>query len=285
MHHVMFGSLFRFGPMWGSFVPLFFAVSVGDDVFRNFNVFWPIRQPGYGFFFSKPRFVLSGNSLKLVNSPAIPPADVMKVLKNFDRSDMAKYEYFYRKPDYVKRFWHNSKFITLFLDIVYDEQFRYRKKSYKNNKIGSYNFFDPEGEPGQLTLKIVAEFKKDVEAHGAKFIIVHFPWFSQLKLIAKGRELRYSELLEEFDKTFGVVHPEEEMLRAVSNDPLESLFAGHYVVGRRQKVVGHYSQKAGQVVADVLTEHILKLLEDSSIDKNQRGAGNEPGRPVYGAPK
>ena len=53
------------------------------------------------------------------------------------------------------------------------------------------------------------------------------------------------------------------MLRAASNDSLESLFAGHYVAGRTQKIVGHYSQKASQIVADVLTEHILKLLEDS----------------------
>lgn len=54
-----------------------------ENLDRNVNVFRPLYTQG-GVIFSKPRFILDDDGLALINSPAMPPEEIMDAFESFD---------------------------------------------------------------------------------------------------------------------------------------------------------------------------------------------------------
>lgn len=206
-----------------------------ENMKRNLNLIRTILYPEAGFPFSKPRYIIEGNGLKLINSPVIPLENVTAVMKNMQAWDLAKYEYWYNPKDYLQRPWRKSKLLSAILDSIIKLKRR-------------LTFYSLVGEPSRVSLKIIQAFKKDVEAKGAKFYIVHLPEKARLNrlLHLPWYKLPYSELLKRLEEVASVIHPENRMLDEAKHSTLEALFADHY------------SATSNRLIAEVITEFILK---------------------------
>ena len=218
-----------------------------ENVKRVVNVVRPLYAPRAGLPFSKPRFLLVGDDLQLVNVPTVPPEELEQLVKTLASNELGRHEYHFDPENYAPRFWHYSKFVTVLLDMLQvnklnEEEVRQQKES---------SFYDVTKEPSRVTLKILEAFKRDVAQRGAAFVIVHLPSRRDLDTLAGGAPLPYAELLGQLDARFDVAHPETAMLGAGEAAVLDTLFYWKK---------WHYSAEGGQVLVDLLAEVLGPLL-------------------------
>jgi len=190
-----------------------------ENVFRNLNVVRSIYRPGSGIPFSKPRFVLEGETLELVNSPTVPPEEMPALLGDFVNSPLADLEYHFQSEDYTHYWWLNSRLLSFALELGEET-----KATDSSPRVRREGFFDLDGEPVQLTLKIIEDFEVDVEAQGAEFVIVYLPTKQYLRDYRKDRPIEYADLLAYLDEHHTVVHPEKNMF----GQPVHAYWDKHY---------------------------------------------------------
>lgn len=160
-----------------------------ENLDRNVNVFRQLIHP-LGPPFSKPRFVFTDGVLKLVNSPAIPPEELIAIFESFDSHPMSAHEAYYRSRDYVGQWWSGSKLASMIFAIV-NQQLEDEEVKY-----------GPESERGKLGLAIVEAFAADVQAAGKPFIILFLPHKNFFERKFYGREIPYQYLLDYFRDTY-----------------------------------------------------------------------------------
>ena len=83
-----------------------------ENLDRNVNVF-RILYPQGGVVYSKPRFILDEGSLTLINSPALPPEEIMNAFEEFDSHPLAAHEAYYRGRDHLSPLLHVSRLAGL----------------------------------------------------------------------------------------------------------------------------------------------------------------------------
>lgn len=207
------------------------------DVNRNVNIIRPLSNRWTNIPFSKPRFILTGEGLKLINVPTIPLKEIPNVLENIETWDLARYEYHFNSGDYQDHMWLRSKLISLALGLT------------SSDKVSEQSFYSLDEEPALLTLRIIQEFKKDVELNGGRFLIVYLPIKGDLTNLLNGEELAYSELLEKIEEDNNVIHPENEFLERVESSSLDIFFMKG----------GHYSSEGNKIIADRITKSIVEM--------------------------
>lgn len=203
-----------------------------ENVNRNVNLIRPIYKPSTRLPFSKPRFVLDGERLRVINIPVLSPENVVDVMQNIETWDFVEHEYFFDPKDYQDSIWLKSKLVALALSLGSDQGTK-------------QHLYSLDEEPAQLTLEIIQEFRKDVEADGRRFLVVHLPRRSNMATILAGDTLEYAELLAEIAKTNTVVYPEYRLLEEAKSSSLEALFKGHY------------SARGNRVIADAIAEFLI----------------------------
>jgi hypothetical protein len=176
--------------------------------------------------------------LKLINVPTVPPERIVDVMKNFESWDLGKHEYFYDPKDYLDSVWFRSKIVSLVVSAGSSAGFHPEKNPRR--------LYDMTREPARLTLRIIREFKKGVEAEGGRFLMVHLPKESDLTALYRGKGLPYAALLEAMDEN-NVIRPEQEMLKQESFR--RSLFARI-----------HYNGNGNKIVAGALTKFIKERV-------------------------
>jgi hypothetical protein len=181
--------------------------------------------------FSKPRFVLENDGLRLVNSPTIPPEELPSLVADFDNSSLAEYEYFYNPEDYVNHWWLESRLVGFGLAMM---------ESGERDR-------DLDPELTRLAIAIAQDFEEDVESHDAQFYIVHLPDVFDLHVVASGDSFWYADLLQHFDTNHRLVRTEAEL----SSVGLESCFVPD----------GHYAAPCNEGVARALADQIAQHLE------------------------
>ena len=209
-----------------------------ENVKRNLSLFRDFYHSRTGVIFTKPRFVLNSDQLKLINVPTIPPEDLREVIANFDTSKLADDEYYYDPSDYADRIWRKSKLFSLIENRL--ERFVAKQNAAQTEK----SFYQLDQEGGRLALTIVNEFGADVEASDAKFMILHMPKRRQIITLSKGGELEYSDLLEELVRRHVVIDPADELLKEFEASSIESMFMEG----------GHPTDKASQIIAHKITK-------------------------------
>lgn len=216
-----------------------------DDACRNGIVFMPIRVPETGFLFTKPRYVIQDDSMKLINSPTMPVSEIPNFIANFESSPLAEYEEFYYKPDYEKRFLDNSKFISYLKWELIDDRYDLKNRSRNTNGDGAPKCFDVDTEPVKIALNLLETLNNEVRAQGAQLIIIHFTYRRQLKELLSGKQLAYKELLSQLDGKYVLLRPENEMLEFAKSESVDLLFNNHY------------SLKGNQIISDKIAAYIL----------------------------
>jgi hypothetical protein len=202
-----------------------------ENIYRNLNVIRSIYRAHTSVPFTKPRFVLEGDELFLVNSPALPPEDVPDTLANFSESPLSEYEYFYDE-DYVDHWWLKSEllgFVLGALDAEGRSSARYEAAA-----------FDPAGEPARLTEAIIHSFELEVEACDATFVVVHIPRRPDF-FAYQEQGLVYADLLNALDGPFVVIHPERELATLNPEEPDR----------------GHYTPEESRVLAEIVARELV----------------------------
>lgn len=211
-----------------------------ESVRRNVNIIRAIYYLKTGVPFSKPRFIIEGNHLKLINVPTLLPEKMIEVMENIQKWDLVKYEYFFNPKDYQSQILLKSKLISFIFSFISVNRFNYQKKERR--------FYSLKEEPAQLTIEIIHAFKKNVESKGIKFYIVHLPRRSDLINYLRKEKFIYSEFLKKIKENTCAILPENDMNKEAKNSSIDILF----------EKGGHYSQRANEIVAGAIAKFIME---------------------------
>jgi hypothetical protein len=204
-----------------------------EDALRDQNVFRPLYFAGTNVPLSKPRFVLDGEELRLVNSPTLRPDEMVPALAGIATHPLRPYERFL-DARYDQAWWQRSKLAAFLVALANGD-----------NAPGAAGTFRLDPEARDLARRIVERFAAEVEASGARFLVVHLPRREDFDARAEGRALWYAELLD----ALAVEYPVVEI--GVDVKPLrEDDFTPH----------GHYGARLNQLVAAALAPPVVAAL-------------------------
>ncbi len=182
------------------------------NIARNLSVFRCIVSHYSNIPFSKPRFVLEGEELRLVNSPTLPLEELVPTLEDFQHSPLREYELFYAEDDYAEHWWLQSELLS----VVSKELRGLGKKPIACRDI--------DQQPAKLTIAIVAAFAAEASASGARFHVAHLPSKIDLRTYGATGRFCYDDLLRYFDAHYPLIRVESYF-----TDPdVDRYFAGHY---------------------------------------------------------
>lgn len=218
-----------------------------ENMQRAVNVIRPLYTGTVSIPYSKPRFVLADGSLRVMNVPTIPPKDLVQRLKNFEDSNLWRLEFHYDEADYFNRWYLHSKLFSYALNVLGDSEI----DSLTAHRAKRSQIYSTTGEPAQVSFAIIEQFRRDVEATGARFQITHLPWQGDLETLLAGRPLEYADFLAQLDRAFDVVHPEDRMCAAVHSSSIGRYFARRYA---------HYSAQGHELVAQAIAERVASLI-------------------------
>jgi hypothetical protein len=210
-----------------------------ENVQRNLNLIRPLKNGAYdGLSFTKPRFVLAGGKLELINHPALPPERLPALLSDLEAWPLLQHEYFYEPEKYRARWWSASRVLTLLANELAD----------LDENASGYNlrFYQLAGEGARLTRNLMAAFERDVERQGGRFALVHLPKRNDLDLVRLRGKTTYSALLFKLAERHRLI------------DPLEPLLAAYQELGRSLFAPGrHYGEKANRIVGEAVARALL----------------------------
>ena len=209
-----------------------------ENLDRNVNVFRQLLHP-LGPPFSKPRFVFIDDALHLVNSPTIPPEQLIKAFESFDSHPLAVHEAYYRSRDYVQQWWAGSKLASFVNEVISrqaeDEQVKY----------------GPDSERGRLGWAIVDRFAADALAKGKSFIIVFLPHQEHLTRLYHGAPIPYQYLLDELSEAHHFVS-------------LADHLDAEYRHGNHWGATLHYGPEINRLLADLVGAEILNCVQSAA---------------------
>ncbi|NIL98640.1 MAG: hypothetical protein GTO53_14275, partial [Planctomycetales bacterium] len=183
-----------------------------ENVKRNTNLVRAIYNPRTGLPFSKPRFVLEEDRLRLVNHPCVSPQELSDVLEDFENWQWSPHEAHYRAQDYQASWWHASRLLT-FVQTVIGEVWLAEQSDYR-----------PNSEEARLGLKIIENFADSVESADAQFVVLVMPKRKDLEYAMIYGEFPYEAVLAAAGRPLSLVRADLQLLRAAKADTLESLY-------------------------------------------------------------
>lgn len=162
-------------------------VRVGGN--RTQNIFRPIMIPTANQVFSKPRFILDGEALTLVNSPALSPQEWLDTIDDFETHPIFAYEMRYDER-YQAQSWQASKLLAT-LDFY--------------SKFGSRGPFDPpthmlEKHVIELSSAILNQFSRDVSDTGSLFSVAYLPMREDVQKLQHGDKPYFWALFDRLER-------------------------------------------------------------------------------------
>ena len=210
-----------------------------SNVKRSMNLIRMLYSPDTGVIFSKPRFILRNDELRLTNVPTVPPEKLLSIFENFENWEFKDHEFFYQKANYEDLPIYSSR-VASFIITGVSVKFSPRRKG--------YDFFATDSMSRKVIWQIIKEFKQEVEDTGARFMIVHLPTKKPLKRLQDRRDLKYQDLLEEMQTTFELINPSPEFIRQAEASSLDGLFSDRS---------SHYSKTGNQIVGGAIAKALL----------------------------
>ncbi len=185
----------------------------------NVNVVRVFRDRSTGIPFTKPRFVIEGGGLRLVNSPTPPPEKLMGLFADIEGSGLVAHDWFYREPEVRPRWWRASRIAALVE----------AKTSRTGTHLPPEQFYSLEDEPAQVALAITRRFKAEVEASGSAFLVAHLPYHTELAALKATGAFPFAGLYAELQRMATVVPTEQALLDASAGAaPVTIFHDGHY---------------------------------------------------------
>jgi predicted transcriptional regulator len=205
------------------------------------NLIRKLYSPDSGIIFSKPRFILQGDALQLINVPTVPPQDLVQLFKNFNAWKLKKHEFFFQEANYEDSPIYMSRLASFIITGV-TTRFSPRRKG--------DDFFAHDSMSRKIAWQIIEDFKREVTQEGVHFVIVHLPTKKTITRLRNGGHLQYQNLLEELKANYELIDPAQELIRKADTSSFEDLFSeqsSHY-----SKIGNHV---VGKVIAKALVAH------------------------------
>ena len=212
-----------------------------ENLDRNVNVFRSLHQGGVVY--SKPRFIIEGGGLALINSPALPPDEIMGVFNDFDSHPLAAYEAHYRGRDKLSPLTHASRLAGL----VHAALHRYIPSASPSQLYG------PASERGALGKAIADAFATDVAATNAEFFVLHLPRDDHFRAYHEGKRLPWRFLLDHFQAAYHFINA-EDFLGVKYTD------RSYFQPGR------HYGPEINLKIAEAVTAELLTCIENTACE-------------------
>ena len=210
-----------------------------SNVKRTMNLIRMLYSPDTGVIFSKPRFIIENEALRLINVPTVRPEDLISIFKNFNEWEFKDHEFFYQEANYENRPIYKSRLASFIITGV-TVKFSPRKKG--------YNFFARDSMSRKVVWQILQEFRAEVEETGGRFMIVHLPTEKPIKRLLEGEPLDYQDFLEELGSTHELVDPSSELVHQAKVSSLEELISDRS---------SHYSTVGNKIVGEVLVKALM----------------------------
>ncbi len=209
-----------------------------ENLNRNVNIFRTIYQPQGPFIFSKPRFILNGQDLSVVNNPTLTPEGLIAAYREFDSHPLAAYEFYYDSHHLVSQWWSESWLMVLLHDFL-------------QKNVGEAEDYSPTSERFMLGKAIIDAFAAEVEAAGGSFLTIHLPLREHLRGYHEGRESPFGEFLEYVEGTYDYI-------------PLEEYLGPEYIEQEYWGATHHYGPQINRVVADILATEITDCIRNAT---------------------
>lgn len=214
-----------------------------ENLDRNVNVFRQLIHP-LGQPFSKPRFMLAGDDLQLVNSPTIPPGDLVDTFQSFGDHPLAVHEAYYRSRDYVQQWWSGSKLVSYINSVV--------KRQVEHSQVR----YAPDSERGRLGKAIVDAFAADVSRQGKAFIVVFLPHKDYVSRVANGKPIPYAYLLEDLSEKYHFI----SLADRLGPEHKDDKYWGATL---------HYGPELNHLLAELVAGEIIDCVESAACPLNR----------------
>ena len=226
------------------------AVLVGfqvENANHVVNRYRPFYSPRSGVAFSKPRFVLEGDGLRLLPNPVTGPGQL---------DDPAWVERTLGPNDfwYFPGMFAPSPLDNLLLGRVTRSaifrQHRSRIEGSKSEERPNGRAYTPEDERFQISGRLLTQFAREVQADGATPIVLFFGQHNEVVSLRHRQPKEYQLLLDWLAaEQIAVVDVTDDLAREANRVGADALFARN----------GHYSRRGNQVVGAALTQRLPRL--------------------------
>jgi hypothetical protein len=210
-----------------------------ENMHRNVNLVRPFYIPVVDLPFSKPRFVERQGKWELINQPAVPPERLAPLIAEFDRWELHHAEEFYKPDQYESTWWWHSRLLGFAVPALLE----------RTGAIPRDDRLTPAKQ--DLTVQILSDFAKDVEARGGRFLVLHLPTRGDLQSLSSTGQLPLPDFLERVRARFGLIDPAADLVRRGGEVSIPALF----------RPGGHYTADGNAVVAQLLARHLTQPRE------------------------
>jgi len=204
------------------------------NCYDNMNLVRMLKDPDTGVPFTKPRFLLRGDALELINSPTLAPAEIPKLMRDPSAWPLIAHDYYYARRDFQMTWWRRSRLGALIE----------AKAGAKARRESPEAFYAIDQEPARLALAITAQFQREAEAAGSRFFVVHLPHSSELDRQRATGHFPYEALYAALQKSSRVIKPEAAMLARCGSREAGALFHDGHYLPELHEVVGLEVAKA-----------------------------------------
>ena len=218
-----------------------------ENLNRNVNIFSMLYFT-HPLPFSKPRFVLTeSGGLELVNSPPIPPEQILDVFASFGSHPLAEHEHYYLSRDVVSRWWSFSRLASYLYEAL---------KQSEDDEDSPYDGFwvfsdGPASERAVLGQAIVDAFAADVKARRAEFFALYLPNRDVLRRALDGEPQGHQFLLDHFDDAYHYITFEDQLDRSYLN---------------HEWPTGHYGPEITSIAAQAVADEIQSCIESGTCE-------------------
>jgi hypothetical protein len=228
------------GARWRPHVVIFGFFA--DDCYRNLNLLRLLRVPDSGISLMKPRFVLEGDGLRLVNSPTPSPEETPAIVRDFPAWPLAVHEGFFQAEDFRPKPWRWSR-LGAYIEA---------RLTLPGRAARAEEFFRPGGEAGQVTLRLLRNMRHEVTAGGAAFYVVHLPGEMDLIDLRRSDRMPHTALLARLREEQEVIDVAPALLAAGQGRTSREFFDD-----------GHYGEEfhrlSGEVISGVLARRFPEV--------------------------
>ena len=220
-----------------------------ENIGRNVNLLRKMYYQNSKIPFSKPRFVLEGESLRLVNYPTTPYEELRGYKGQFGKWPYSRFDYYYNP--WVHNDWSSDRLHLL--------------RWVKSGLVNRFDFYEKKrdypvlytrgSEPYRTSLAVIRKFYEEVKQNGSEPVVVIFPDANYLYLYVDNQRF-FMKFLDSLDK-MGIRYLDCTQrffyLRELYWDPIHIFWAG----------VGHLTPRANIVVA----QQVSRYLDENVLPK------------------
>jgi hypothetical protein len=218
-----------------------------ENVNRVVNRYRPFYSPTSGVAFSKPRFVLDGDGLRLLPNPVTGPGqldDPAWVERNLGPSD------FWYFPGMFAPSPLDGLMLSRLTRSALYRQHRTAIEGPKSDERPNGKAYTPADERFQVSGRLLIQFAREVQADGATPVVVFFGQRDEVVAVRHDQKKEYQPLLDLLSaERIPVVDVTDDLGKEANRSGAGGLFARN----------GHYSRRGNQTIGTALAQRLPPL--------------------------